>query len=87
MRRTFQLRFEELGDGNVIADILGDMRGQPFQKQIETSPLLQNSQQLMRKYLTVVGSSSEEEQVDNTSEVDLTTAVNWQEQAVIVQFI
>ncbi|CAG8517505.1 4279_t:CDS:2 [Paraglomus brasilianum] len=30
------------------------------------------------------GSSSEEEQVDDTSEVDLTATVNWQEQAVTI---
>ena len=83
-RRTFQARFEGLGDGNVVADILAGNLRYEGPSVSNTNRHVSTTIEQSTAHEDDSGSSSEEEQVDDTSEVDLTTTVNWQEQAVTI---
>ncbi|CAG8666648.1 474_t:CDS:2, partial [Paraglomus occultum] len=75
--RTFQVRFEALGDGNVTADILGGNLRYEGPTVSNTSRNVSTTIEQSTAYEEMSdgsGSSSEEEQVDDTSEVDLTAA-------------
>ncbi|CAG8730149.1 17493_t:CDS:1 [Gigaspora rosea] len=82
--RTFQVKFDEVGDGNLVVNIRGgNLR---YEKQVPSNNEVAETSTTQQNLPEYSENSSEEEDntgdVSDVSEVDLTTTVKWREQSV-----
>ncbi|CAG8731835.1 44521_t:CDS:2, partial [Gigaspora margarita] len=81
---TFQVKFDEVGDGNLVVNIRG--RNLHYEKQVPLNNKVAETLTTQQNLPEYSENSSEEEDsagdVNDISEVDLTTTVKWQEQSV-----
>nr|CAG8616262.1 15443_t:CDS:2 [Entrophospora candida] len=83
-RRIFQIKFEEIGDGNLNVDILaGNLH---HEKQVSPNREIEIAEPLIvqENLFDYSESSSEEDNASDVSNIDLTATVTWQEQPVTI---